>query len=99
TREVCRALLRWWLGAMWVRDVPNWPVDRHVRACVAGRPPLHAGWQPQRGKRSARAAATAGWTNWLMSPPSAAISRTSVEEMKEYFSEGVRNMLSMSGAN
>ncbi len=34
-------------------------------------------------KRRVSASATAGWTNLLISPPSAAISRTSVEEMNE----------------
>jgi formamidopyrimidine-DNA glycosylase len=40
---------------------------------------------------------TLGWTNLATSPPSAAISRTSVAEMNMCCSEGVRNTVSMSG--
>ena len=40
---------------------------------------------------------TEGWTNSETSPPSAAISRTSVAEMNMCCSEGVRNMVSISG--
>ena len=50
-------------------------------------------------KRSVSALETAGCTNSVISPSSAAISRTKVEEINEYFSDGVRNKLSTLGAN
>ena len=46
---------------------------------------------------SFRRFATLGWTNSETSPPSAAISRTSVAEMNMCCSEGVRKSVSISG--
>src|SRR5262249_52002909 len=46
---------------------------------------------------AASRAATLGATKLLTSPPKRAISRTIVEDMKRYCSEGVRNKVSTSG--